>query len=812
MRSLLIRGSVLVLACAWSGCAEPEPDLATETAALTRDTTLVRTGSYWWVAATAGDQGTAWREPGFIVTTDRWSVGPAPFGYGESYVRPISSGSDPAHKPPTVYARTDFTIADPARVRALRLDAMFDDGIVVYLNGAEVLRANMPAGPVSYGTLAMSGEANNTYHPYDLTAQLGHLVEGSNILAVEIHQSSASSSDLVLGAALVAQVEDAPPPPTDGGIPRTSEWSYWDNGGDLGSAWRTPGHDTSAWRRGRGPLGYGETYLNTTVGYGPSASTKYITTYARRDFNVVDPAAIATIRGELMYDDGVVVYLNGQRIGSAAMPAGTVTASTPALGHEAGNAYETFDWSAFRNLLVAGTNTLAFEIHQQAASSSDLVFDASLTLTLAFPPAAGSTLPKRSTWAYWDRGGDLGTAWRAPGYADGAWLRGAGPLGYGETYLGTTVGYGPNASAKYPTTYFRTDVNADLPAGESITELTADVMYDDGAVLYLNGQEIHRVAMPAGPITAATRALGHEAGNAYETYDLTAFADRIVAGDNVVAVEVHQLDAGSSDLVMDVGLTFRRAPVFHPIAANPIIEPPGWETGPSWRQDEVSAPQVLRLAADQWVMYYTGNDGVGPHEAVGRATSSDGIHWTLGDQPVVWGRLQGVLYDGTTYRMYLSDFYGDGLELLTSTDGLTWSGQGTVLDGVFNATILRDGTTYKLWAGHGTGLTYATSPDGVTWTRHGDVLAGDRLWYPTVMKDGSVYKLWYADDGGLRYATSLDGVAWTVRGHSLPASVAPGWTQTVHSACVMRDGDTLKMWFTAGNGDVDDSIYYATHP
>ena len=81
-----------------------------------------------------------------------------------------------------------------------------------------------------------------------------------------------------------------------------------------------------------------------------------------------------------MVDDGVVVYLNGTEIGRADLPSGTISSTTLASGHEAGNQYQTFDWTSARSLLVSGSNTIAVEVHQASASSSDLVFDLALLL------------------------------------------------------------------------------------------------------------------------------------------------------------------------------------------------------------------------------------------------------------------------------------------------------------------------------------------------------------------------------------------------------------------------------------------------
>src|SRR5688572_7673621 len=70
--------------------------------------------------------------------------------------------------------------------------------------------------------------------------------------------------DLALGAGEAALTTQA--------IARRSPWRHWDRGGDLGTAWAATSFDASSWASGAGPLGYGESYLQTTVGYGPSAS------------------------------------------------------------------------------------------------------------------------------------------------------------------------------------------------------------------------------------------------------------------------------------------------------------------------------------------------------------------------------------------------------------------------------------------------------------------------------------------------------------------------------------------------------------
>jgi hypothetical protein len=461
-------------------------------------------------------------------------------GYGESYLATtLSYGPSASNKYITTYFRTQFTVADASRVRHLTADLMYDDGVVVYLNGHEVAR-RLVATPTTAATLAGGHEAGNAYELVDLSADIEWLVTGTNTIAVEVHQQAASSSDLVFDLGLALEL--APPTPRNG-IPRRSTWTYWDRGGEAESGWRSHFYDDVAWSSGAAPIGYGESYLATTVGNRP------ITTFFRMELDVTSPAAVRGMIGELMYDDGVVVYLNGYEIARLGVPAPS-TASTLAAGHEANNRYESFDWSAHRSRLLTGRNVIAVEVHQQSLSSSDLVFDLSLTLDLTGPPPEDIT--RGSIWSYWDRGGDLGTGWRARTFDDGAWASGAGSLGYGESYHATTVGYGPSASSKYITTYFRRDFTVDDPA--TVTAMTAELIYDDGVVVYLNGNEIRRLHMPAGTITASTPAPGWETGNVYETYDWSSARGFLVAGANVLAVEVHQQSPSSSDLTFDLAL------------------------------------------------------------------------------------------------------------------------------------------------------------------------------------------------------------------------------------------------------------------
>jgi hypothetical protein len=167
------------------------------------------------------------------------------------------------------------------------------------------------------------------------------------------------------------------------------------------------------------------------------------------------------------------------------------------------------------------------------------------------PPVAALIRPG-AVWKYHDQGVDLGTAWREPGFDDASWPAGPAPLGYGDHDESTVVGYGTNLFSRHITTYFRQSLEVPDPARWSV--LRFRLLRDDGAVVYLNGNEVFRSNMPESPVGFATRALSAAVGGdeSTNTFAATAGAALLVPGTNVVAVEVHQESPMSSDLSFDL--------------------------------------------------------------------------------------------------------------------------------------------------------------------------------------------------------------------------------------------------------------------
>lgn len=117
-----------------------------------------------------------------------WDEGPAELGYGDGDEATVISSSTL-----TAYYRYEFNVNDPADYSDLNLYLTYDDGAVIYLNGTEIWRVNMPSGPITYNTFASTNSNDNATAT---TTKPNTLLQGTNVLAVENHQRSASSTDL----------------------------------------------------------------------------------------------------------------------------------------------------------------------------------------------------------------------------------------------------------------------------------------------------------------------------------------------------------------------------------------------------------------------------------------------------------------------------------------------------------------------------------------------------------------------------------------------------------------------------------------
>jgi len=153
------------------------------------------------------DPGSGWRAPGF--DDSGWSLGAGLLTFNPGTL-PAPTGTTLTGNRSTYYFRQSFNFTGPTTNVTFDVRGIVDDGAIFYLNGVEIARQNMPAGPVGYLTSALTPVGDATYaNPIVIPADV--LVQGANVLAVEVHQaSSVASSGIVLSGGGLALVEEGP--------------------------------------------------------------------------------------------------------------------------------------------------------------------------------------------------------------------------------------------------------------------------------------------------------------------------------------------------------------------------------------------------------------------------------------------------------------------------------------------------------------------------------------------------------------------------------------------------------------------------
>lgn len=205
--------------------------------------------------------------------------------------------------------------------------------------------------------------------------------------------------------------------------------------------------------------------------------------------------------------------------------------------------------------------------------------------------------------------------------------------------------------------------------------------------------------------------------------------------------------------------------------------------------------------------------------------------WIKTAQPVMSGSMAfdpSVIKDGSTYKMWYTHVDNSGnwrVYYSTSADGITWaagvevlapSGAGYDAIRVAGPSVIKDGTTYRMWfhardANAIWTIGYADSTDGILWINRQQVLnvgaAGawdsQMVRDPSVIKDGATYKMWYAGTAlwpvfKIGYATSPDGITWTKDvGNPIFTGNAIGWDGfQVYAPSVVLDAGTYHMYFS----------------
>ena len=427
----------------------------------------------------------------------------------------------------TTYIRQTFNYNGDPNNTSIRIDHLVSDGAVIYLNGSEIRRINMPAGAINHNSTALSDISAPISSGF-INLPNASLLNGTNVLAVSLHPAPGNTS--VSFASTLEGTETPPDPSTNPGLIFNEVSSAKDlnffvevtNPGSTpvstnGYTLKIEGDSTTIVDLPNQTLNHGEILLldHTALGHSPSANDKLFL-FSSGGTSLTDAR-------------GVTNRLRGL---SPEFPDRWIFPSKPTPG--------------IANSFALNTDIVINEI---CYNPPILDSDPGVPPTIDTIPLIDSG----ASWRYNEKGDALPTDWASqPHSIGGNWESGASTLAY-ET--GINITNLTNPSSNFPrvvTYYFETEFNLTAQEVADLETLILNHRIDDGAIFYLNGEELDRYQMPAGPVDASTFA-SSSVGNAewIGDYRVTIPAGSTRVGSNRISVEVHQISLGSSDITFD---------------------------------------------------------------------------------------------------------------------------------------------------------------------------------------------------------------------------------------------------------------------
>ncbi|MFW0110113.1 fibrinogen-like YCDxxxxGGGW domain-containing protein [Rothia sp. P13129] len=165
---------------------DPEKPEPVDPVAPVTDKVLINRGERWNVLLDPVWANNSWREVDTDVTG--WYNATAPMGWNSAQLR-TELNSNVFKQPTSMYTRKEIQIENPSDYVSLELNMRLDDGAIVYVNGKEVKRHNMPSGYVDALTRATAAPADWSAinNPVIIQIPASDLIEGKNVIAVETH-------------------------------------------------------------------------------------------------------------------------------------------------------------------------------------------------------------------------------------------------------------------------------------------------------------------------------------------------------------------------------------------------------------------------------------------------------------------------------------------------------------------------------------------------------------------------------------------------------------------------------------------------
>ncbi len=135
---------------------------------------------------------------------DAWAVGPSPFWYGDGSGGTLLSDMQNSYS--TVYLRSTFSVTNANLVSNLNISVDYDDGFILWINGQNILSINAPDDP-QYDSFSTDLHESGDPVLFQVDADDANLTEGENLIAVQVFNTSLTSSDIHFNASITADVE-----------------------------------------------------------------------------------------------------------------------------------------------------------------------------------------------------------------------------------------------------------------------------------------------------------------------------------------------------------------------------------------------------------------------------------------------------------------------------------------------------------------------------------------------------------------------------------------------------------------------------
>jgi len=154
--------------------------------------------------------GSPWRQIDFDDSS--WLSGNTPIGYGETFI--VTNLSDMRGGYSTVYLRKKFEVTDLDAIESVILEAMYDDGINIWINSVHVASGNTPSANLPFDTTVTNRSENHDFTAFNLAKPSNYLVPGTNVITAQvINTSLTSSSDCSFDIRLAGEIDEGSEPP-----------------------------------------------------------------------------------------------------------------------------------------------------------------------------------------------------------------------------------------------------------------------------------------------------------------------------------------------------------------------------------------------------------------------------------------------------------------------------------------------------------------------------------------------------------------------------------------------------------------------